>query len=404
MARALSLSAYLAFARREPAVGTNYAIPRPSGALVWMHCSDPARARTLVQLGARMIGQRTGLSLVMTVPAGANLPVDLDPAVLIQEVPSEHPSDVAAFLDHWKPSIGLWLGPWLRPSLIHEAARRGISMCLLDADEPRLENRKFRLLPEPVRATLRLFDTIFARTAVTASRLRRQAPDVTSVVESGTLLEESAALPFSESDLEDVTSALAGRPVWLAAHVQREELDAVLSAHRATIRLSHRLLLVLVPGKPELEMPFRERLAETEWRVAHWDDGEMPDANVQILLAGDKSELGLWYRVAPLTFVGSSLVAGYGGRNPMQPAALGSALLYGPGVRHHLESYTRLARAGAARIVRDSASLSAALGLMTAPDQVAAMAQAGWATVTEGAETSDQIITHVLDVLDAKGL
>ena len=65
-------------------------------------------------------------------------------------------------------------------------------------------------------------------------------------------------------------------------------------------------------------------------------------------------------------------------------------------------TYSRLAKAGAARIVKDSDSLSSALSQLTAPDQVAAMAHAGWETVSEGAEVSDQIISLAQTLLDEK--
>ncbi|WP_204112434.1 3-deoxy-D-manno-octulosonic acid transferase [Shimia biformata] len=405
MARApLSLSAYLAFARREPAGDPIERKPRPDGRILWLHCADPARARALVQLAQRLVSQRSDFTLLLTLPGGMRAPDDVRDSILTDTAPGESPTEVAAFLNHWSPTVGLWLGQWLRPALTFEAHRRGVAMYLLDAGEPRLENKRFRLLPEPTRATLRLFDAIFAHSSVAGTRIRRQLPEDAAVIDSGPVLEEGMVRRCNEGDLEELRSTLAGRPVWLAAMIQKGELDAIVSAHRATQRLSHRLMMVLVPGSPDLAVPFRERLRAADWRVACWDDGEFPDENTQILLSEDLKELGLWYRVAPVTFMGSSLTPGFGGKNPMEPAALGSAVLYGPGVRNHLESYTRLARAGAARIVRDSASLTAALGLLTAPDQIATMAQAGWETVTESAETSDQIIAHVLDRLDEEGI
>ena len=146
----------------------------------------------------------------------------------------------------------------------------------------------------------------------------------------------------------------------------------------------------------------RETIAAGGWRVADWDNGDFPEENTQVLFAETPDELGLWYRIAPISFVGSSLIAGAGGRVPLEPAALGSAILYGPSVRRYLGSYTRLANVGAARIVKDADSLTAALMFLAAPDQVAAMAHAGWQVVSDSAAVSDKVLEHAHMLMDTQ--
>lgn len=404
MARSISLAAYLAFARREPATLKKITVPRPGGELVWLHCADPARARALAQLALRLSAQRTGVRFLLTTSPGTLRPDNLPSDLVWMPCPSENPLDIRGFLDHWRPDLMIWLGPWLRPALIDAAHGRGIATLLLEADTPGLENRRWRWMPEPTRATLARFTAVLTLDKGAADRFRRILPDGgPNVIESGKLLEESHALPCNETDLEDLRAALGGRPVWLAARVQPQEIPLVLQAYRAVLRLSHRMLLIVVPDRAEDFAAIRTPLAKSGLRLANWDDGVFPDDNTHVLLAESPSELGLWYRAAPVTLMGSSLAAGHGGRDPLEPAALGSAVLYGPGVRWHLDAYSRLAQAGGARIVKDSDSLTAAVTHLIAPDEVAAMAHAGWQIVSEGAEVSDQIVALAQDLLDTRG-
>ena len=126
----------------------------------------------------------------------------------------------------------------------------------------------------------------------------------------------------------------------------------------------------------------------------------MPDETTQMILTETPGELGLWYRLAPLVFLGGSLVPGHGGEDPLEAAVHGTALLYGPNVGRHLPAYSRLAEAGAARIVRDFDSLSAAVSQLIAPDRAAAMAHAGWDVVSQGAALTDELLTLAGDWLD----
>ncbi len=400
MARPLGLSAYLTFARRLPATAPAPSAPRPEGELLWLHCPSAETARTVARLGQRLAGQRPGLSLLLTTSPGTRRPNGLPESVIWQACPSENPEDVRGFLNHWRPDAGLWFGPYLRPALIDASARRGLPLILVDTGELLLENRLWRLGPDPIRPTLALFSWILAPDAEAMLRLRKLVPDTDRLLESGPLLEECPALPCNETDLEEVSQALGGRPTWLAARLHPSELSPVLAAHRAMLRLSHRLLLIVVPADPANADAFYETCRESGWRVANWDNGDFPDDKTRVILSGDPRELGLWYRVAPVTFLGTSLIPKQGGQNPLEPAALGSAVLYGPSIRNHLEAYSRLADAGAARIVRDVDSLVSALGQVLAPDITARMAHAGWEIVSEGAEVSDQIIALLQETLD----
>jgi 3-deoxy-D-manno-octulosonic-acid transferase len=158
--------------------------------------------------------------------------------------------------------------------------------------------------------------------------------------------------------------------------------------------------LILNPAENvSVEHCMAQALAD-DFRVRNWGANEYPEDMTQVLLAGGLDDLGLFYRLAPVSFLGSSLVTGHGGRNPFEAAALGSAILYGPNVRQYLPSYTRLANAGAARIVNDAISLGTAVTRLVAPDQAAVMAHAGWDVVSSGADQTDRVVLVVQNILD----
>ncbi len=94
------------------------------------------------------------------------------------------------------------------------------------------------------------------------------------------------------------------------------------------------------------------------------------------------------------------MTSGSGGHDPLVACALGSAILFGPNVRQHMEIYAALEQAGAAHRVRDARSLGAGVVSLLAPDIAATMALAGWQFVTEGAHLTDQVIDLIQDHLD----
>lgn len=400
MAGSLGLAAYRALVRRSETPATEAHAPRPSGEVLWIHAGEPGNFLAVQDLAARLIRSRPGLHVLITQPPDgptAKLTRD-DLPITLTAAPSEHENKIASFLDHWKPGAGIWVWGGLRPNLILAAAPR-FSLFLIDADTTGFTRRRDRWLPDMTQSLLNQFTQGTARTLEGQRRLEQMGMERDRLLHPSPLLPGGEALPYVDSDLTELSAALAGRPVWFATQVQGKEVPVILGAHASALRMSHRLLLILQLARAdEVERVYKATSAE--FNVARWDDGEYPDDTTEVLISEDTADRGLFFRTAPVSFLGSSLVPGNMGCDPYDAAALGSAILYGPKVRHFLSSYTRLAAAGAARIVNDAEGLGTAVSRLIAPDQAATMAHAGWDVISKGAALADQISEMVQDALD----
>ena len=112
--------------------------------------------------------------------------------------------------------------------------------------------------------------------------------------------------------------------------------------------------------------------------------------------------MGLWYRLAPVCFMGGTLLPGPGAapRHPFEPAALGSAIIHGPLTEAHSAEWTQLDGASAARMVADPAGLSRAVADLSAADQAAMLAGNAWAVSTGGAAVLRRIADTVIDAME----
>ena len=410
MARSLGLAAYMALARRgTPAKGAGF-VPsgvRPGGAVIWGHATSLEHANALVQLVERLAVQRGGgtteganLTLLLTTAQGLDLPSHARALTFHQPLTGDTPEEADAFLAHWRPDICLWTGGDLMPALVTSADTAGVPLVLVDADTARLERPGWRWLPDMTPALLRRFRRIMARSDGAARHLRRVGVPEDKLSVTGLFQEGAIPLPYDEALRDEMATSLRGRPIWLAAMVRQSELAMVLDAHRQASRLSHRLFLILVPENPDETDAFRDTLRQGNWRHAIWSQGGMPGEATQVLLADTEGDMGLWYRLATIAFMGDSLLPGMGGSDPNEPAAHGAAIIYGPNVGRYLPSYKRYAGAGGARIVRDSGTLAAALTHLIAADRSATMAHAAWEVATAGAEVTDHILDMLQNMLD----
>lgn len=394
MVHSLGLTLYNLRPGRDPSQAAAWPERMP-GRLVWMHAPSAEVSRGVLALAGRLIDD-TPLTVLVTCPD----PLPTRPGLVRVLPPDDRPSDARAFLDYWQPSAVLFADGELRPAVLHEIAERGLPLIMVDGRAPKLLKGRDGWYPGLMRSALQGFDQVLAVDEPAARAFRKGGAALSAVRVAGRLEEESAALPCLEAERAALAKLLATRPVWLAVGLPEAEEAAVIAAHRAAQSLAHRLLLIIAPADPDRADPLAARLADDEgWVVAKRADDEEPDADVEVFVADGMSELGLWYRLAPITFMGGSL-AGQGClRNPMEPAALGSAILYGPRPGAFGATFGRLGAARAARAVGSATDLGEALSDLLSPDRAARLAQSAWMVVSEGADVTDSVVGMVQQIL-----
>ena len=401
MGYSLGLTLYNLAAR--PAADPNAGrVLRPAGLLVWLHAGAGEGLAGVVELGRQLI-EEDGVGVVLTLSSAPE--VDEARAMgshaILQIVPPDFPNFAQGFLDHWRPDLGIFSGGELRPTLIYEATQRALPLLWVDARAPHLTADRDGWFPGLIKAALAPFRAILAVDDSAARALRKAGVEDERLHILGRMEEASAALPHIESDRAALAQILATRPVWLAADVAPEEEAAVIAAHRDVLRLAHRLLLILVPQDPARSEALAARLeAEEGWHVANRGRDEEPENETEVYIMDRGADYGLCYRLAPVTFLGGSLQGEGCARNPMEAAAMGSAILYGPRAGNYAAAYARLGAARAARMVRSAADLGLALGDLLAPDRAARQAQAAWMITSEGADVTATVLQMARAILD----
>lgn len=400
MRGSLGLSAYRTLSRRRGVPAFAPVCPRPSGELIWIHAAEAGNNRALNDLAHRLVAMRHGCNVLITAAHGG-FSRSGSYAVIVEDLPDEHPDATHAFVAHWKPDVVIWAWGGLRPNLIISAAASGAFMMLIDGESDGFDSRRDRWLPEVPRRLVAEFETVMVRSRAAHLRMAQLGCALDRIKLTAPLRPFGRMLPAADSDLNDVTQAMGGRPVWLAMQVALDEASTILAAHRQALMTSHRLLLILHPADLDAAANITATAMAADLRTRNWSAGDMPDDNTQVLIADTAEDLGLWLRMAPVTFLGGSIRPGHQSCDPYVAAAHGTAIIYGPHVGSNVDAYGGLMNAGAARIVNDAATLGRAVMQMIAPDQAAQMAMAGWDVVTQGADSLDSIITIIQDRLDA---
>ena len=93
--------------------------------------------------------------------------------------------------------------------------------------------------------------------------------------------------------------------------------------------------------------------------------GALPDRTSDAYIADTIGELGMLYKLAPVAFIGGSLVD-RGGQNPIEAVRQGAAVLTGPHWQNFSDAYKALINNRAAIVVRSAPELATAAGQLLA--------------------------------------
>jgi 3-deoxy-D-manno-octulosonic-acid transferase len=344
-------------------------LARPPGFLVWIHAISVGEANSVLPLIDALLARNTQLSVLLTTGTltSAGLMKKRLPAerALHQFAPLDHPAWVQRFLDHWRPDLGLITESELWPNLLLGAEARGIPLVLLNARISARTTARWLRFPEGIARLLRVFTLCLAQDWDTAARL--YALGALHVETPGNLKFAAAPLPDQPDLRTALETQLRPRPRFLAASTHPGEEDLIAEAHRLMQRNIPDLLTLIVPRHPARGPAVATSLVLKGFKVARRIENTQVTGATEIYVADTMGELGLFYRLAPVVFLGRTLTT-TGGQNPLEPARIGCAILHGPHTENFSEIFAKLDQAGASETVKSPQELALAAGrLITDP-------------------------------------
>ena len=354
---------------------------RPAGPLVWIHGASVGEVLAVAALIEKLRALNLRVLLTSgTVTSAAIVARRFPEDVIHQYVPYDSPRYVARFLDHWRPSLALFVESDLWPNLILASAARRLPMVLING---RMSHRSFprwRRVSGTIAALLGRFDVCLAQSQLDADRFA--ALGSRSVVTTGNLKLDVAAPPADAAKLERLMSVTRGRPVVVAASTHAGEEEILLEAHRTLAGFFPSLLTVIVPRHPGRGEAIQRTIAASGLGVGLRSREELPTAATDIYVADTMGELGLFYRLAPIVFMGGSLVE-HGGQNPIEAVKLGASIVHGPHVFNFTDVYEALDKAGGARRADTREALVKQLGQLLSDPKARDASAAASARVVE---------------------
>jgi 3-deoxy-D-manno-octulosonic-acid transferase len=370
-------------------------LPRPQGKIVWCHAASVGEAMSVLALVKKLRERFPDWHILLTtgtVTSAKLIASRLPLGVFHQYVPVDRWPYVSRFLDHWRPDLALWVESELWPNMLAALKVRRIKAVLLNGRMSEKSYKRWRLINSATKNLLSTFSLGLAQTG--AERNRFAALGLKDVRVIGNLKYTSEPLDHDPQALDELRQQIGTRPVWLVASTHPGEEEIALAVHRYLRKTMPNILTLIAPRHPNRGDAITSLIEKEGLTLARRSKGEACTAATQIYLADTMGEMGLFYRLASLCCLAGSFT--WGGHNPVEPAMLGCAMVFGPKMDNFLFMADDILASGAALQVMDESELAeVVLRLFQSTDERETLANAARSWTA----SKQSILNDTLDVL-----
>ena len=302
---------------------------RPHSHVIWIHAVSVGEANSAMALVKLLIDLDPNATILMTTgtTTSAQLMADKLPKQAIhQYLPLDTPFAVKCFLDFWEPDLALWVESEIWPNFLMEIQRRQIPLLLMNGRMSQRSFQRWQKLPFFIKPLLKAFTWCGVQTANDHHYFTTLGASPVEVMPNLKTLTDP--IPYNKGEYNKLTKILKNRTVWFATCTHPGEEEKLLQAHQELLKSKPNTLLFLAPRHVVRTDDLEKTILSEGFTVQRRSQHSQPDSRTQIYMIDSMGELGLFYKLSPMTFVGGTWVA-KGGHNPIEAAQLGSYVFHG---------------------------------------------------------------------------
>jgi 3-deoxy-D-manno-octulosonic-acid transferase len=374
---------------------------RPKGKLLWLHAASVGEATSILPLIGALRARHSEMHVLVTTGTKTSallMKERLPQGVIHQYAPVDTPAATWRFTKHWRPEFAFFVESEFWPNLVFAA---NAWQCFLGVINGRMSQRSFRFwnnYPVLMQKMLACFDIAFAQSEDDKKRLETLGAKNTLTV--GNLKYDAEPLPCDETKLLQLKTALGARPVWLAASTHPGEEIFIAEAQTKLAALHPGLLAIIVPRHPVRGAEIAAML-QKKFPIGLRSRGDAIQPEMEMYIADTLGELGLFYRLSDIVFMGGSLVP-HGGQNPLEPARLAASIVTGPHTHNFADIYRDLENAKACLRARNAEELATKIsGLFSNPGAAQTMQDAAKAWVESQRGATERVLAKLSPVFSA---
>ncbi|TET86133.1 MAG: 3-deoxy-D-manno-octulosonic acid transferase [Desulfobacteraceae bacterium] len=316
---------------------------------IWMHTASLGEVKVAASIVKALRRMMPGCSLIVSTVTehGRKLAREtFGEDIPVVYAPIDFVGSIRKALFTVRPDVMVFVETEIWPAWLFEAHRMGIKTALINGRiSVRSIGRYLKLRPffRDVLINLDVFSMIRAGDA---ERIKAMGADPQKIEINGNAkydLLGATVDPGIESEMREILNLEASDKVFVAGSTRNGEEAMLLDAYEKILKEFPETILIIAPRHIERIHAIGALVEKRGLGYQLWTDLDKDKAKrtEQVVIINAFGELFKIYSVGTIVFCGGSLVP-LGGQNPLEPAAWGKAVFYGPSMENFMDAKSLL--------------------------------------------------------------
>jgi len=366
------------------------------GKLIWIHAASLGESVAVLSLIENINKTSAMVKFLVTtgtVSSAKMLKLRLPENAVHQFMPIDNIIFVKKFLKNWRPHLGIFIESELWPCLISE----GSKICNLLLLNARISDKSFKTwgkISFLFQYIIKFFKEVIVQSNVDFEKFKQLG--VSNMVNLGNIKFANKKLVVNEQELSSLSQHLAGQRVIVLASTHAEDEQIVLNTIKPIRQKYSNCYFILIPRHPERTADISKKCKHLNLSYAIMSEQNLPILTDDLYIVDKFGELGLFFSVAYITFIGGSFKQG--GHNALEPAYFNNCIIFGPNMSNSADTSNQMLKNQAAIQIQNESELISKLEYFMS-DEGSAEAILYQANALEFVNKNQQILQDYLDII-----
>ena len=318
---------------------------RGPGKLIWFHGSSVGEILSIIPLIEKLEKNKNINKILITSSTLSSSNIFLKfmfKKTIHQFFPIDSNFFTKKFLNHWKPSLAVFIESEIWPNIILNLKNRNIPLVLLNARITKKTYKKWKKISFFSKSIFNKFDICLSQNDETKNYLKKLGAEN---------IKKIGNLKFSETNLKNINKInknvqkfFDSKKILFGAISTHQNEEIFCTKIHADLKKKYKNgITIIIPRHIHRTSEIKEEIEKTGLKIHLHSSNKKINNKTDIYLVDTFGETKLFLKICKIVFLGGSLIQ-HGGQNPLEAARLGCKVIHGPNISNFLEVYTLLSK------------------------------------------------------------